>query len=89
MRCVRSQALHLARQFVYLKSAFTPDLDDEVSSLFQARRLAAAARPSAARSAPRFHCVEGFALTRPSRGLQAFSEDGKLVLHYATTPAWG
>ena len=42
------------RQFVYLRSAFVPCLDDTVASLFS-----------------------------------AFGEDGKLVVHYANTPAWG
>ena len=28
------------------------------------------------------------AQTRPAAP-QSFAEDGKLVLHYATTPAWG
>ena len=41
-------------QFVYLRSAFAPCLDDTVTSLFR-----------------------------------AFGEDGKLVVHYALTPAWG
>jgi ubiquitin-like protein ATG12 len=42
------------RQFVYLRSAFVPCLDDTVASLFS-----------------------------------AFGEEGKLVVHYANTPAWG
>jgi hypothetical protein len=40
-RVLTRQRTHAARaaapQFVYLKSAFTPSLDDEVQSLFEAR----------------------------------------------------
>ena len=85
---MRALTLACSRQFVYLKSAFTPDLDDEVASLFQARprrgRGARAPRPRHSRA-------EGFAPRAQTRPFppQTFAEDGKLVLHYATTPAWG
>jgi hypothetical protein len=87
-------------QFVYLKSAFTPSLDDEVQSLFEARACAHAAAPRrlphASHVSPLFKgfvvCirVSMASLTRhASARLQAFGEEGKLVLHYASTPAWG
>ena len=45
--------------------------------------------PPAART-PCFSRVKGFALLRRAPpAAQTFAEEGKLVLHYATTPAWG
>ena len=47
---------------------------------------------------PRFAALKGFVVLRlrqrsvthaPRLCAQAFGEEGKLVLHYASTPAWG
>jgi hypothetical protein len=67
---------------VYLKSAFTPSLDDTVQSLFEAR-----CEPPA----PRAACVNSLTrvLSLNAVRSQAFGEEGKLIVHYATTPAWG
>jgi hypothetical protein len=50
----RTRSARVRSQFVYLKSAFTPSLDDEVQSLFEARACAHAAAPRAWHTNPIF-----------------------------------
>ena len=63
---------------MYLRSSFTPCFDDAVQDLFEARPPSS--EPAAAR---------GLAELRDPNPTQTFGEDGKLVVYYAMTPAWG
>lgn len=71
---VDQTSLQLALQFVYLKEAFSPSLDEQIAVLLKVTCL---------------QFVSCLACKQLLTCLQAYGNEGQLIVSYSVMPAWG
>lgn len=97
LRCTKCHAWALSfdtwssaviSQFVYLKDAFSPSLDEKIQILFEVSSLIQGFAGTLMSCSILLHCSAARVHVTLSC-TQAHSVDNKLVVSYACTPAWG